>query len=244
MTLDPLALDDAKARVTRFYDIQAAAEKQYNAARQAAWDEDLKGVPEPPAELSQYLVCMIPARNGTGCLDLPLMMYQVAALLKRDLRFSVSASGSGPWEGRSVVCLAVGERLGVEKFRGLFLDSDIFIDKADQVADAIRVADENHWNIVAPYRQADSLKSMSVFKKPDALDGADYHIYDKDLAEMEDYAEVDSAGLGFYYGDIYTKYSFYSNAWGTEDVHFFHDNHIRPRVAKNVKLWTLKSVYI
>lgn len=192
--------------------------------------------------MNDTLVVLIPSRNGTGCLDLIVRGYQIAGYLGRHFRPAVIAAGSAPWEARTVGVLAIGQKMGVEKFRALSLDADIYVDDALKAANAIKVADENRWNIIAPYRQADSIKSWSFFKK--RQNGEDVHVLDRELEGMKEYEEVDSAGLGFYYGDHFTNYAYHSDTWGTEDVHFFHDNNIKPRVAKSVELKTLKSVYI
>jgi len=221
--------------------VEQDALKEYQAKRYEAWKRYTKSIPQTPPDLS-YLIVMVPCRNGMMLGDSVAKVYETADHLNRLMRFSISAAGSAPWEARTALCSIVGQRLGVEKFRALFLDADVFIQNALDAANAIRVADANGWNIIAPYRQADSIKSWSVFKHRGH--GEDVHVLDEELASMDDYEEVESAGLGFYYGDVYTHYQFYSNTLATEDIHFFRDNDIRPRVAKSVKLFTLKSVYI
>src|SRR5689334_14749346 len=109
--------------------------------------------------------------------------------------------------------------------RGFLLDDDILLTNEDALYDAVKTADKNGWNIVAPYRtkhghvclcdETGTMLSIEQFK------------------QLTPYAPIPLAGLGFYYGDIPLTYEFHADGkpFLGEDLNFFYDNKLNVRVA-------------
>lgn len=121
--------------------------------------------------------------------------------------------------------------------RGLIVEDDIYFKNPDKLAEAIKKADLNDWNFLAPYRQPNGL--WTIMDK-------DYKNYtDKTLAELKDWDEIGAGGLGFYYGDIPLDYVFRERdeqLYG-HDLVFYKDNRIKLRVV-DLGLKHLKSVLV
>lgn len=116
--------------------------------------------------------------------------------------------------------------LGVDITRGFLIDDDILLTDENALYDAVKIADKNKWNIVAPYRT----KSNRVC----ICDETGEMLTAEQYAKLGAYAPVPMAGLGFYYGDIPLTYEFHSDGkpFAGEDLNFFYDNpKLQPRVA-------------
>ena len=120
---------------------------------------------------------------------------------------------------------------GRTTLRGLLLDDDIWVDDSVGLGEIITIADENGWNIVAPYMLAD--KSMSILTPPVGDSEYPHRMTVEEVADLEEYSKIWAAGLGFYYGDLPLEYKFHEgNPWAGEDLNFFCDNpQLETRVA-------------
>ncbi|HET8670366.1 MAG TPA: hypothetical protein VFM05_06970 [Candidatus Saccharimonadales bacterium] len=110
--------------------------------------------------------------------------------------------------------------------RGFLLDDDMLITDEGALYDAVATADKYNWNIVAPYRTKHNRIAI--------CDSTGSMISPEQFAQMQPYAPVPFAGLGFYYGDIPLTYEFHSDGkpFAGEDLNFFFDNpQLKPRVA-------------
>ena len=110
--------------------------------------------------------------------------------------------------------------------RGFLIDDDILLTSEDALFDAVKIADQNKWNIVAPYRTKHG-KVCVCYETGEMMTVEQF-------AKLGPYAEISMAGLGFYYGDIPLSYKFHADGkpFAGEDLNFFYDNpQLKPRVA-------------
>src|SRR5690349_21418349 len=76
--------------------------------------------------------------------------------------------------------------------RGFLIDDDILLTDEDALHDAVKLADKNGWNIVAPYRTKHNRICI--------CDETGTMISIEQFAKLPPFAPVPMAGLGFYYG--------------------------------------------
>ena len=110
--------------------------------------------------------------------------------------------------------------------RGFLIDDDILLTDEDALFDAVKIADQNHWNIIAPYRTKHN--HICVCDETGTM------LSIEQFSKLGPYANVPMAGLGFYYGDIPLTYSFHADGkpFAGEDLNFFYDNpQLKPKVA-------------
>ncbi|MEM3225729.1 MAG: hypothetical protein QXS44_01570 [Saccharolobus sp.] len=108
--------------------------------------------------------------------------------------------------------------------RGLMIDSDIVIPSSScvKITEAIKEANLNRYSFVIPYN---NLMGTSIFIKEDNKL--------KNVVDPKELKTIDkcyASGLGFYYGDLPLDYRFNFNNNQGEDINFFIDNKIEPRV--------------
>lgn len=134
---------------------------------------------------------------------------------------------------RTTLFRSTMETLGVPKTRGFLLDDDIRIVDQKALMKVITFADAMHYNVVAPYRARNG--RFSIIKRiPMRASGTCTQLLDEtEMSQVAPYAQVEMAGLGFYYGDIPLDYVFHEGIPYTgEDLNFFHDNKsLEPRLA-------------
>ena len=87
--------------------------------------------------------------------------------------------------------------------RGFLIDDDILLTDENALYEAVRLADRNHWNIVAPYRTKHGRVCL--------CDATGEMMTVQQFAQMAPYAPIPLAGLGFYYGDIPLNYEFHAD---------------------------------
>jgi hypothetical protein len=110
--------------------------------------------------------------------------------------------------------------------RGFMIDDDILLTDEDALYDAVKIADRNRWNIVAPYRTKHGRVCI--------CNEQGHMLTVEEFAKLGPYAPVPMAGLGFYYGDLPLEYEFHSDGkpFTGEDLNFWYDNPgLKPRVA-------------
>lgn len=98
----------------------------------------------------------------------------------------------------------------------------------DKLAEMIRTADENHWNLLGHYWQWDQDKhtASSTFNKTFVGEDGE-HYYNlwspQELAALKPYQELPDTvgGLGFYYGDMPLDWHFQFHGEDGEDTRFF-----------------------
>jgi hypothetical protein len=114
--------------------------------------------------------------------------------------------------------------------RGFLLDDDVVVQDTEQLVKVMRQADQEHWNVVAPYLTTigegeDRLTSIAKFISNNGAGMSSRLLSIKELREVQVWDRVDAAGLGFYYGDIPLDYSFHADGkpFDGEDLNFFWD---------------------
>ena len=113
-----------------------------------------------------------------------------------------------------------------DRVRGFLLDDDILLTDEDALYDAVRLADQHKWNIIAPYR--------TKHNRICVCDETGTMLSIEQFQQLAPYSVVPMAGLGFYYGDIPLDYVFHADGkpFAGEDLNFFYDNPwIQPRIA-------------
>lgn len=194
-------------------------------------------------KLEAALPILCPTRSVQGAMAQTVVkLMNTAYLLKRNPLY-VQVSCHGYAFVRNELLKAVKELLPEQKIvRGFMIDDDILIgSEVDELLTAVQIADQNEWNIVAPYRFPEGHWSLC---HPPEL-GKQHMFTDEEFQQGQPWGQVWGAGLGFYYGDIPLDYEFHSdkNPFDGEDLNFFHDLAIRPRVAP-LELWHAKTVLV
>ena len=108
--------------------------------------------------------------------------------------------------------------------RVLWVEDDIFLDpgQAVEIAYMIRKADQNNWNMVAPYttgfRDGGEFNWV-YFKMPNQKTGEIGRPFTEDeIRALKPYDPLNGlAGLGFYYGDLYLDYVWYEGTYNGHD---------------------------
>lgn len=138
---------------------------------------------------------------------------------------------------RTAAFRATRKLFGRDIVRGFMLDDDMLLPHNwENLIEVVKVADKNHWNIVAPYMLKNGLTSLA------REDGTMLSI--DDVNKMDPWSTIPLAGLGFYYGDIPLDYEFHeADPYKGEDFNFFHDKkielHVAPLEIKHLKMLAL-----
>lgn len=114
----------------------------------------------------------------------------------------------------------VFNELQLAKFRVLYIEDDIWIppQQAHVMAECIRTADEQGYNIVANYRLMDGRNVIHH------ADGASYS--DMEIEKLKPFDHVDLAGMGFYYGVFNAEYRFNEGSKSSVDWTFFEEQQV------------------
>jgi hypothetical protein len=98
---------------------------------------------------------------------------------------------------------------GENKLRALWIEDDILIEPDETtvngIVELITKADQENWNIVAPYYVWDNRLVIDYHH----MSGVPMAYSLEEVRALPKFAEVEMAGLGFYYGDIFCDYEFW-----------------------------------
>lgn len=118
----------------------------------------------------------------------------------------------------------------ITRARGFLVDDDVLVPNIDELLTTIRMADEHNWNVVAPYALAmeegdEQLTSIATYVRT----GDEIHtrmLSKAEVNKLKPWDVLETAGLGFYYGDIPLDYTFHSDGkpFQGEDFNFFWDH--------------------
>jgi len=169
-----------------------------------------------------------PTRDEQGAVARTMAVLWNVIFSRRKLPLYIHASCVGYARVRTNSFQEAKKHLpaGIEVVRGFLLDDDILLTDEGALYDAVKIADEKHWNIVAPYRTKHNHICI--------CDETGTMLSIEEFSKLAPYAPVHYAGLGFYYGDIPLNYEFHADGkpFAGEDLNFFHDNpQLKPRVA-------------
>ncbi len=165
-------------------------------------------------------------------------IFKTALLMNKTPEF-IWGVGTNICGGRDLILKLAKEKISSSSCRMLWLDSDVWIrTPPEELATYLKEADENNYNIVAPYRRSDKQGTLSSVGNDDGV------YYWDALNTLQQYSPVTWAGLGFYYGITPLDYKFYMSGDLSEDYHFFKDNKIELRLEKRIALGHYKQVFI
>ena len=198
---------------------------------------------------SLYIPMITPTRDNLVDDQLTLNLISIAQMLKKEyVRVTATASTIhiARTEGFKLLKRAIAG-MGypdTNTLRGFMVDSDIRWDASEneKIAQEVRKADQEGYSFVVPYRIRDntSLLSPTVDTDPVVYHAIPIAVY---FAEWKNYQPADVAGLGFYYGDLPLDYQFRFTEYG-EDMNFFLDNRIKPKVVKTINLFHVKKMLL
>lgn len=184
---------------------------------------------------NELLPVLIPTPNGNMPIKTMMSLFQTAYLLKRAIEPFSEAGNLGIPAARTHLFKKTREFYDNQNvIRGLMIDSDIVFDRPDILAEYIEIADKNNWNLVGNYMHRNTNKlENTVYYRDENQAFLPYTI--EQYKELDDLSVIESAGLGFYYGDLPLNYKFHSSFNG-EDVNFFDDNKLEIRIMKKLNL--------
>jgi hypothetical protein len=195
-------------------------------------------LPEP-----LYVLC--PTKDGAGQIQTILHFGAVAQILGRPLGFMHVISGGGPILGRNNL-FGVLRKYASGTIRGWMIDSDVWVQSTPfETVRYMRRADKEGVSFVANINLSPAEKDeRGIFRRAQsAISKPDGSKYEEDeIDALPDWYPIDPplAHVAFYYGAIPTDYVWHYDLLGAsgtaEDRLFFQDNHIVPRLAKEIKV--------
>ncbi len=192
---------------------------------------------------SDRLVVAIPTHDMRAVIQSLLEIGTVGQLLQRPLQFVVS-DGSNIPRSRNTILHRIRDIFpDRDRLWVLWLDSDIEIlhGHAHAIQQAILWAEAHQAGIVANYRMTTGQNVLIANRDPSE---AAHHLTDDELHQMEPFAEIGMAGLGFAYIPQPIQYHFYADEIG-EDMHFWWDHpDISLHYAKDIHLGHRKTVVL
>jgi hypothetical protein len=204
---------------------------------------------------SDFFILLIPTGSGNGDINTMFRLSILHDLLGKWF-FPSTATNRGIPAARTNVVEKLKKTLderGIKHngtIRGMFFDDDIIIDPEydmGKLADAIKKADENGWNLVANYHVEYTKEIPTTPVMMHTQEGTDlFKFYTQaEVDALKDFDELHNttSGLGFYYGDIPLDYKFWYADQKAEDGNFFKENKIKLRYI-NVPLFHKKMQYI
>ena len=205
--------------------------------------------------IRDYLVILIPSRDGRAFVDTVAALCLAAASLKKE-PLIVCCDGLTYWDARNNVMLKLRRTLkdfNIEveggDIRGIWCDNDILIQESvASLAMEMRAADIRGANILGNYKTtwgAGRLANTIMFPNSD---GTYRNATDSELDEIllpdGHIPKGMVGGLGFYYGRIPFDYEYHiEGIYKTEDIVFFLNNDIRPEYVP-IKLLHSKQVFL
>jgi hypothetical protein len=167
-----------------------------------------------------------PTRDEQGAVGRTVAVLWNAIFASGRLPCYVHASCIGYARVRTDSFKEARKYVDADVVRGFLLDDDILLTDEDALFDAVKIADQHGWNIVAPYRTKHNRVCLT--------DETGVMLSLEQFSKLQPYAPIPMAGLGFYYGDIPLTYEFHADGkpFLGEDLNFFYDNpQLKPRVA-------------
>ena len=169
---------------------------------------------------------IVPTRDEQGAVARSVAVLWNVIFSRGKLPLYIHASCVGYARVRTDSFKEARKYLDKDVVRGFLLDDDMLLTDEEALYEAVSIADKYHWNIVAPYRTKNNRIAI--------CDATGTMITPQEFSQMQPYAPIPFAGLGFYYGDIPLTYEFHSDGkpFAGEDLNFFFDNpQLKPRVA-------------
>lgn len=195
--------------------------------------------------MSKYLIVLCPSLGHRGAIAMSVLaLTHTARNLNRELIYLESNYRGYAFAMTNL--FANTKNFLEEKFpdsikngnaRVLIIEDDIYFKNPEKLAEAIKKADLNDWNFLAPYYQPNGL--LTIMDK----DMKNYTM--ETVKGLNDWDEIGGGGLGFFYGTIPLGYVFKERdgeLYG-HDLVFYKENKIKLRVV-DLGLKHLKSVLV
>jgi hypothetical protein len=186
-------------------------------------------------DINNAFIVLIPSTDGKLDISTMINLYDIAFGLDKKPMF-VQSQVTSLLFARTEIFSVIKKMSGKDKVRGLMLDSDIIIpiNQVKKITEEIIKADKENYNFVLPY--------------PTSNGSSIYDLKGEKIIQIDDISEfmkMDKAyasGLGFYYGDLPLDYKFRTDNNMGEDINFFIDNSISPKVIKEIEILHYKRV--
>jgi hypothetical protein len=205
-------------------------------------------------DANNFFFLLIPTLDGEAHAQTLSMLDQLPRIFDKQPFTSFATDRGIPAARTSLVdCLRISlDKLGVKHngvARALCWDSDIVIPPEYEIgtlADAIKKADGNGWNLVGNYKVRLSKKHPWTNVLMHKAEFGQKRFYtDEEIAALKDFEPLPDtvSGLGFYYGDVWLDYKYHYDQAHPEDVGFFEDNEVPLRFL-NIPLFHKKSYLV
>ena len=138
--------------------------------------------------------------RGLFCIGSSVVALTGAAhSLRRPLLWDQGSSSEGIALNLWSQIQKTAEILGVRTWRGILMTEDIYIpqSEAQNLANAIYLADKNKINFVVPFKLVTGLWNV------------DAGLTDEQYGKMESWTKIKTCGLAFYYGPVYADYEWW-----------------------------------
>ena len=204
--------------------------------------------------IRDYLVILIPSRDGRAFVDTVAALCLAAASLKKE-PLIVCCDGLTYWDARNNVIAKLARHLKnfnikhENIIRALWVDNDILIQESvDMLTMHIVWADTNDCNIVANYKTTwgpGQVANTIMFSNQDGT-GTYRNVTDEELEGLSDRTPQIGmvGGLGFYYGNVPLDYEYrIYPPYMTEDICFYCDNKVYLTYLP-IKLLHSKQVFL
>jgi hypothetical protein len=212
--------------------------------------------PQKQRNVNDLFIIATPTNSGKADIDTIRKLDQLPFLLQKGF-MPVTCKKKGVARARTMCLVALKDHMKANNIahdghaKIFWLDDDCVLDESFDIrrlAEWIRIADRNGWNLVANYKEPWHNYDVNVILHRDTKDSSGsrtYRVYEdgelnglKELEEMPDAV----AGMGFCYIDTPLDYIFREEG-NSEDICFEEDNkvvfHWMP-----VKIFHEKKVYI
>ncbi len=184
----------------------------------------------------EFMPIIFISKDGRAAISTTKVLYDAARFLNREPAV-ITVKQNGLVQARTKA-LEIVKELWEPGARGFFIDDDIECEgnAGNTIADYVRRADEENCSFTGAYLTTMSTASIQV--KPGV------NISPEEYPHIDNWATVNRAGLGFYYGDLPQGYDFkYEHNEMGEDYRFFADNpEIVLKLAKSITLNHIKTI--
>ena len=186
-------------------------------------------------EINNSFPILIPSTDAKMDISTLINLYDISFGLEKKPMF-VQSQVTALLFARTEIFRILKNMSNKDTMRGLMIDSDILIpiNEVKKITEEIKKADIENYNFVIPYP---SSSGSSVYSFADGK----YKQID-DIGDMRRMETCDASGLGFYYGDLPLSYKFRSDNDIGEDINFFVDNKIKPKIVSNIEILHYKRV--
>ena len=179
-------------------------------------------------DLNNLFSVLVPSPDGKMDVSTIINLYDVSFGLNKKPMF-VQSMATGLLFARTEIFSILNNITQKIMIRGLMIDSDIVIPMSSviDITKRIKQADNENFSFVIPYPIPNG---ASVYVKEKTIRQVNT------IEELDKMKVCDASGLGFYYGDLPLTYRFRNDNKMGEDINFFLDNDIKPKVFSDIEI--------